>query len=108
MAGWTVEPLDRTVEKELLALPPEIRAAFVRISELLIEHGPQFVGLPYDRPPGRKLYEMRMSGKDGIGRAVYIASTGRRPVVLHAFVKKTQRTPKSVIDLALRRAKEIR
>lgn len=108
MAGWTVEPLNRVVEKELLALPSDIRAAFVRISELLMEHGPQYVGMPYVRPLGRKLYEMRMSGRDGIGRAVYIAATGRRLVVLHAFVKKTQRTPRSAIDLALRRGKEIR
>ncbi len=89
-------------------MPPDIRAAFVRISELLIEYGPQFVGLPYVRPLGRKLFEMRMSGKDGIGRAVYIAATGQRLVVLHAFVKKTQRTPKRAIELAMRRAKEIR
>lgn len=70
MIGWTVETLNRTVEKELLALPADCRAAFVRISELLIEHGPQHVGMPYVRSLGRRLYEMRMSGRDGIARGL--------------------------------------
>jgi phage-related protein len=106
--GWTVEPLNRAVEKELMDLPADMRAAFVRISELLIEHGPQHGGKPYVSPLRKKLYEMRMSGKDGIGRAIYIAVRGRRLIVLHAFIKKTQRTPKRAIDMALRRTREIR
>ena len=40
LVSWTVEPLNVAVERELLALPPDCRAAFVRLSELLIEHGP--------------------------------------------------------------------
>ena len=107
MTNWTVEPLNRTVERELLALPSDCRAAFVRISELLIEHGPQHVGRPYVRPLGRKLYEMRMTGRDNIARAIYIAHSGRQLIVLRAFAKKTQKTPKREIDLALKRAKEI-
>jgi phage-related protein len=59
------------------------------------------------RPLGEKLWEMRLSGKEGIGRAIYTAAAGRRLVVLHAFVKKTQKTPRSAIDLALKRLKEI-
>lgn len=108
MAGWTVEPLNAAVEKELMALPTGCRAAFLRISELLMEHGPQHVGMPYVRPLVRKLYEMRMTGKDGIARAMYVAAKGRRLVVVRAFVKRSQRTPKREIDLALKRAKEIR
>jgi phage-related protein len=50
---------------------------------------------------------MRMSGRDGIARAIYVTRTGRRVVVLHAFVKKTQKTPRSALDLAVQRAKEI-
>jgi phage-related protein len=50
---------------------------------------------------------MRLTGRDGIGRAIYTAAAGRRLVVLHAFVKKTQKTPRRAIDLALKRLKEI-
>jgi phage-related protein len=45
------------------------------------------------RPLESKLWEMRMSGKDGIARAVYVAAKGQRLIVLHVFVKKTQATP---------------
>jgi phage-related protein len=58
------------------------------------------------RPLGEKLWEMRLSGRDGIGRAIYTAATGRRLVVLHAFVKKTRKTPRSAMNLALKRLKE--
>ena len=45
-------------------------------------------------------------GTAGIGRAIYTAGVGRRLIVLHAFVKKTQKTPRRAIDLALKRWKE--
>jgi phage-related protein len=51
---------------------------------------------------------MRLSGRDGIGRAIYVTAVGRRVVVVLAFVKKTQKTPLALLDLAERRAKEIR
>jgi phage-related protein len=48
-----------------------------------------------------------MSGRDGIARAIYVAVSGRRIVVLHALVKKTQKTSPQAIRLALKRAKEL-
>jgi phage-related protein len=53
-----------------------------------------------------KLWELRLTGRDGIARALYFTAIGRRVVVVRAFVKKTQ-TPPAEIELALRRAKEI-
>ena len=107
MAEWAVEVLNELVEAELLSLPKDMQARFLRISELLETFGPQRVGLPHVRPLGEKLWEMRLSGKEGIGRAIYTAAAGRRLVVLHAFVKKTQKTPRRAIDLALKRLKEL-
>lgn len=51
---------------------------------------------------------MRLKGKDGIARAIYVTASGARVVVLRAFVKKTQTTPHREIELALQRAKEVR
>jgi phage-related protein len=104
---WAVEVLNDLVEAELLSLPKDMQARFLRISELLESFGPQRVGLPHVRPLGEKLWEMRLSGKEGIGRAIYAAAAERRLIVLHAFVKKTQKTPRRAIDLALTRLKEI-
>jgi phage-related protein len=55
-----------------------------------------------------KLWELRITGRDGISRAIYVTATGRRMVILRVFVKKTQKTPLREIDLARERAKEVR
>ena len=104
---WTVEVLDHRVEKEIMALPVSIRASFFRISELLAEHGPDLVGMPYVKSLGAGLWEIRAKGKDGIGRGIYVKADGRRIVVVHAFTKKTQKTPKRALELARKRAKEV-
>ena len=90
-------------ETELKALPNDMQARFVHIAELLQDFGPQRVGLPHVRPLEGKLWEMRMQGRDGIARAVYAAIQGRRLLVLHVFVKKTQTTPRKAIETALQR-----
>ena len=54
------------------------------------------------------VWEMRLKGKDGIARAAYVATTGKRVVVVHVFAKKTEKTPRREIVTALRRAKELK
>jgi phage-related protein len=102
MNRWTVT-LHAQAEAELLALPADMQARFLRIAEMLEDFGPQKVGLPHIRPLQSKLWEMRMQGRDGIARAVYVAVHNRRLLVLHVFVKKTQTTPRSAIETALKR-----
>ena len=99
MNTWTVT-LHPQAEPELTALPADMQARFVHIAELLQDFGPQHVGLPHIRPLEGKLWEMRMQGRDGIARAVYAAIQGRRLLVLHVFVKKTQTTPRSALETA--------
>ncbi len=106
MMTWTVETLDHRVDAEIDALPDDMRARFFWIGKMLEEHGPQQVREPYVKPLGGKLWEMRMKGRDGIARAVYLAAVERRLVVVHVFVKKTQKTPREAIETATRRAKE--
>lgn len=47
-------------------------AHFLRISELLADDGPENVGIPHVKSLKNGLCEMRRSGKDGIGRAIYV------------------------------------
>ena len=107
MPDWTVR-VHALAEAELKALPADMRARFLRIAELLESFGPQKVGMPHVRPLERKLWEMRMHGKDGIARAVYAAVQGRTLLVLHVFVKKTQATPRSAIETALKRLESVK
>jgi phage-related protein len=104
MNDWTVA-LHPLAEAELKALPADMRARFLHIAELLESFGPTNVGMPHIRPLESKLWEMRMKGRDGIARAVYAAVQGRRLLVLHVFVKKTQTTPRAAIETALKRLK---
>jgi len=104
--AWHVHLLD-AAEMELALLPADMKARFLRVAELLEAFGPNQVGLPHVRPLESKLWEMRMSGKDGIARAVYVAASGQRLIVLHVFVKKTQATPRRAIETALARLKEL-
>jgi len=105
---WRVEILNDTVANEITALPADMQARFVRIFDLISAFGLERLGEPHVKHLEGKLWEMRLKGRDGISRALYITASGKRVVVLRAFIKKTQKTPRSEIELALRRAQEVR
>lgn len=106
--NWVVETLGAIVDAEIAALPSDMQAAFLRLAERIETVGIERIREPHVKHLRGKLWEMRFGGRDGIGRAIYVVAAGRRVVVAHAFVKKTQKTPKSVLELAEERAKEIR
>jgi phage-related protein len=106
--AWTVEFLDQAVREAMYALPRDMRAKFERISHLIEQAGLEQVHEPYVKHLEGPIWEMRMIGRDGIARAAYVAATARRVVVLHVFIKKTEKTPRRDIMIALKRAKEVR
>ena len=103
---WTVLLTDEAAA-ELEALPDDQQAHFTRIRLLIEDHGLLQVGLPHVRPVEGPLWEIRLKGKAGIARALYVVRVGKRVIVVRVFVKKTQATPRREITLALRRAKDI-
>jgi phage-related protein len=105
--AWTVEFLNTEVRGELEVLPIDIRASFERVVRLVQAFGLERVHEPYIKHLDGSLWEMRLKGKDGIARALYVTAVGRRVVVLRVFVKKTQKTPRREIEIALKRAKEV-
>ena len=106
--NWEIEILSKDVEKELDSLDRTFQAKLSHIAALLREFGPDKVREPYCKPLGNKLWEIRMRAKPGIARAIYVTVKKRRIIILHAFVKRTDKTPKKAIDLAIRRLKEIK
>ena len=104
---WIVETLNEAVNAEIEALTSDQKAKFFWISRIIQEHGLEKVREPYVKHLEGSLWEMRMKGKDGISRALYVTAVGRRVVVVRAFIKKTQKTPRREIKLALERAKEV-
>ena len=105
--AWTVETLNDVVDAELAELPADMRARFRHISLLIEEFGLERVREPHVKHLYESLWEMRLHGKDGISRALYVTAIGRRVVVVRVFVKKARKTPNREIELALKRAKEI-
>jgi phage-related protein len=97
----------RTVAAEIAALPADMQARFLRLAERIVRTGLESLSEPHVKHLEGKLWELRLTGRDGIARALYVTAIGRRVVVVRAFVKKTQKTPRAEIELALRRAKEV-
>ena len=105
--AWTVETLRLAVDDEIAALPLKVQAKLLWIMEQI-----EARGLPALRPPhidhlGGGLYELRAKGQEGIGRALFV-TRGERIIIVHAFQKKTQKTPARNLRLAIERAKEMR
>jgi phage-related protein len=104
--GWVVEALNPVVRAEIDALPGDMKAKFLRIVEMIQTSGLERMREPYVKHLEDKLWEMRMTGRDGISRAIYVTASGRRAIVLRVFIKKTQKTPASELKIARMRAKE--
>lgn len=105
--NYSIEYFHERVLVEIESWPVDVLADYVRLVELLTEHGPH-LRLPHSRALGAGLFELRPRGQFGIGRALYCFLVGKRVVVVHAFVKKTQQTPDQDLRLARKRAKELR
>lgn len=105
--AWTVETLNETVDAELAVLAVDMRARFVRIAELIEAIGLTSVREPHVKHVRGPLWEIRLKGRGGIARALYVTARGERVIVVRVFVKKTERTPAGEIELALARAKEL-
>jgi phage-related protein len=105
---WTVEILSAAVAAEIEALPGDMRGRLARLIGIIQEFG--FDALPHNsvKHLEEKLWELRVIGRDGISRAIYVTASGRRVVILRAFVKKTQKTPPRELEIARQRAKEVR
>jgi phage-related protein len=104
---WSFVFVNAEAQAELDALPSDVRASFERIVRLVQAFGLERVHEPYIKHIDGPIWEMRLRGRDGIARALYITTTGRRVVILRVFTKKTQKTPRREIELARRRAEEV-
>ena len=108
LMAWSVEFLNDELRLKLESLPTDIVASFLRISRMIEGHGLLGMREPYVKHLEGSLWEMRMKGRSGIARAVYVSLRHQRVVIVHVFVKKTEKTPRREIDLALRRAGTIK
>ncbi len=106
--NWIVDFFDSRVMQDVQEWPAGIKAKFLWIAELIEEQGPQGIGMPYVGAFGGGLFEIRAKGKEGIGRAIFCILVEKKITILNAFIKKTQKTPRREIEIAMKRVKELK
>ena len=103
---WKITFYSSKVEAQTLKFPTGILANFLHISEMIENLGPN-LGKPYVGRLDSGLYEIRAKGKEGIARSVYCTVKEKEIVILHSFIKKSQKIPKKDLNLAKKRMKEV-
>lgn len=104
---YEIDYYSEQVEKEILELPDTLAARYVFLTRRMTAVGPN-LGAPHTDSFGDRLFELRLKGAEGIARIFFCALVGRRIMMLHSFVKKTQRTPAREIETARRRMKDVK
>lgn len=99
--------MNALVRSEAYALPDDLRARLFRYAEIVEDEGLNALPFGWIKPLGDKLWELRLTGRDGIARAIYVTATGKRVVIVRVFIKKTQKTPPKELRIARLRAKEV-
>ncbi len=105
--AYEIQFFNPCVEAQITGWPVGIRASFGRLARQITTSGPN-LGMPYTKPIGDGLFEIRAHGPEGIGRAFFCCLVGRRVVILHGFIKKTQAIPAKELALARKRLKEVK
>lgn len=95
----TLDPVDAEIED----LPVGLQAKLIRLFEAVENIGLEGLREPHVKHLDGKLWELRVKAAEGIARGIYVTLTGRRVVVLHVFVKKSQKTPRGALQLAKKR-----
>jgi phage-related protein len=103
---WIVETLD-VVDTEIEDLPPGLQARLLRLLEMIENIGLENLHEPHVKHVEGKLWELRAKAAEGIARGLYVTVTGRRVVVLHVFVKKSQKMPRTALEIARTRMKQV-
>lgn len=107
MHAWSLTYYNAKVAQNINAWPDGLLARFSRLAGMMQEFGPN-LGMPHTRAMGDGLFEVRAKAREGIGRVFYCTVVGQRIVILHAFVKKTERTPQREWKVARERMKKVR
>lgn len=104
---WKVEYRYKDVEEFVLGLPVGLSAKYFHLTDLMLEFGAD-LGMPHTKAMSDGLCELRVKGKEGIARVFFCTKVGKRVIMLHAFVKQTQRTPSKELRKAQQRLREVK
>ena len=98
---------NESVEESILTMPVGLQARYISLSIRMQLHGAH-LGEPHTKGLGDGLFELRLKGAEGIARVFYCTLVCQRIVMLHSFVKKTQKTPVGNMRIARSRMQEVK
>jgi phage-related protein len=104
---YTIVYYSEGVQEQLLELPDTLAARYVVLTRRMVALGPN-LGEPHTKSFGNGLFELRLKGAEGIARVFFCTLVGKRIVMLHSFIKKTERTPARDLEIAVVRMKEVK
>jgi phage-related protein len=104
---YTIHYYSDTVQEQIMELPDTLAARYIVLTRRMIALGPN-IGEPHAKAFGDGLFELRLKGAEGIARVCFCTLAGKRIVMLHCFIKKSERTPTRERKVAETRMKEIK
>lgn len=102
---FTTESGKSPVEEFISSLNEKTQEKFIFKKELLEQLGPQ-LRQPHTDKIGGGIFELRFKGEEGQVRILFFFFYEKKIILLHGFVKKTQKTPRNEIKIAKQRKKE--
>lgn len=103
--NWAITYYSESLQQEILAMPAGFLGRYLRYSDRMEAFGPD-LGMPHTRAIGEGLFELRLKAEEGIARVFYCTMVGKKIVMLHQFMKKTDKTPLRELETARRRMRE--
>lgn len=104
---YAIDYYSDAVQEQIMELPDTLAARYIVLTRRMIALGPN-IGEPHTKAFGDGLFELRLKGAEGIARVFFCTLVGKRIVMLHSFIKKSERTPSRERELAETRMKEIK
>lgn len=104
---YTIDYYSDTVQEQIMELPDTLAARYIVLTRRMIALGPN-IGEPHTKAFGDGLFELRLKGAEGIARVFFCTLVGKRIVMLHSFIKKSERTPTREREVAVNRMKEVK
>jgi phage-related protein len=95
------------LQAKIMALPTSLQARYIGLTARMMVYGAN-LGSPHTEAFGGGLFELRLKGAEGIARVFYCTLVGKQIVMLHCFVKKSQKTPINERKIAEERMKEVK
>jgi len=105
--AYSIIYYSQEVQEDITSLPVTLQARYIGLTDRMIEYGPN-LGLQHTDAFGGGLFELRLKGSEGIARVFFCTMIGQEIVMLHSFIKKTQKTPEKELKLAKQRMKELK